>query len=230
VLLHATTGSLDDWRDSGYVDALKVDHRVVLIDLRGHGQSDKPHEVAAYDWPLLVGDVCCVLDELEIGDADVMGYSAGSYIAMGMALTTPERVRSLILGGASPKWAGASARTLDLLAEGMEAFVRAFFESTGPLPAAKRQKLLANDAAAVSASLTAPRCTPTPEMLSAFAKPCLLFVGETDPRLADSRDMASYLPGATLATLAGLNHVQTFDRGDLIVPHLNAFLAKVTEG
>jgi pimeloyl-ACP methyl ester carboxylesterase len=42
VLLHGTSGSLQDWRGAGYVAALRGDHRLVLIDLRGHGQSDKP--------------------------------------------------------------------------------------------------------------------------------------------------------------------------------------------
>jgi pimeloyl-ACP methyl ester carboxylesterase len=116
VLLHGTSDDLEGWRDFGYVDALQEDHRLVLIDMRGHGQSDKPHEVAAYDWPLLVSDVACILDDLGMESVDILGYSAGSFIALGAAMSMPGRLRSLILGGASATWPGVSARALDLLA------------------------------------------------------------------------------------------------------------------
>jgi pimeloyl-ACP methyl ester carboxylesterase len=197
-----------------------------MIDQRGHGASDSPHDVSEYEWPLLVDDVSCVLDQLGIQAASMFGYSAGSYVAMGMAMTIPDRVSRLILGGASPKWAGLRPQTGELLAtEGMEGFVRVFFEANGPLPTAQRNKLLANDPLALRASLSASRCTPSPEMLQAFTKPCLLLVGEADPRLADSREMASQFANAQLVTFPELNHVQTFERGDLVVPHLKAFLA-----
>jgi pimeloyl-ACP methyl ester carboxylesterase len=226
VLLHGTADGLQGWRETGFVDGLKDDHRLVLIDQRGHGQSDKPHDVAAYDWLLLVDDVTGVLNDLAITSADVLGYSAGSFIALAMAMSAPERVRSLILGGASAKWPGVSARALDMFAESMDAFVRFLVESAGPL-LWDIQRVLANDPVAVSASLSAPRCTPSPDMLRAFDKPCLIFVGEADPRLADSHEMASHLSDATLATLPGLNHVQTYARSDLVLPHIRAFLAQV---
>ena len=52
VLQHGFTQSLEGWYRCGYVDALKPKYRVVLIDARGHGKSDKPHERAAYAWPI----------------------------------------------------------------------------------------------------------------------------------------------------------------------------------
>jgi hypothetical protein len=65
-------------------------------------------------------------------------------------------------------------------------------------------------------------------MLRAFSKRSFIFVGEADPRLADSRDMASHLPAATLVTFPGLNHVQTYFRSDLVLPHLTTFLRQLT--
>ena len=44
VLLHGTTQSLGDWYELGWVEGLKSDYRLILIDLRGLGHSDKPHE------------------------------------------------------------------------------------------------------------------------------------------------------------------------------------------
>ena len=49
VMLHGFAGSLEHWRDFGYVDELKKDYKVVLIDNRGHGKSDKPHDPAMYN-------------------------------------------------------------------------------------------------------------------------------------------------------------------------------------
>ena len=226
LLLHGTTGSLEDWREAGYTGALR-DRQLVLVDLRGHGRSDKPHEPSAYDWPDLVNDANCVLDELAISRADVFGYSAGSYIAIAMAMIAPQHVRSLIVGGASNKWAGLSDRGRQLLSQGIEAFVDATFESTGPLPADLRQRLLANDPTALIASLSANRCTPSREELEAFDKPAFVYVGDADPRLADSREMSSQLPNATLVTLPGLNHLQAFWQSDLVLPRLSKFLASL---
>lgn len=227
LLLHGTAGSTDDWRQNGYLNALKDGNRLVMVDQRGHGRSDKPHDVASYDWPLLVGDAVRVMDDLGLDEANVLGYSGGSFIALGMAMTMPARVHSLVLGGASPKWPGVSARMLELLASGMEAFVTATLEANGPLDPDFRELVLANDPAALSASLSASRCTPTKAMMRAFTRPTLLYAGEHDPRLADSAEMVTYLPDARLVTIPGLNHAETYLNGVPALPHIKAFLARV---
>jgi alpha-beta hydrolase superfamily lysophospholipase len=57
VLQHGFTDSLDTWYDLGYVDALKREHKLVLIDARGHGASDKPHQTSAYTNEARANDV-----------------------------------------------------------------------------------------------------------------------------------------------------------------------------
>lgn len=57
VLMHGLTDSLEVFRISGYVDALRSDYNLILIDTRGHGASDKPHEPGAYRRATLVADV-----------------------------------------------------------------------------------------------------------------------------------------------------------------------------
>jgi pimeloyl-ACP methyl ester carboxylesterase len=47
VLQHGFSESIEDWFDCGYVDALKLDYRLILVDARGHGGSDKPHDPRA---------------------------------------------------------------------------------------------------------------------------------------------------------------------------------------
>ena len=84
VLLHGmTSNSAHMWGETGYIDALKPDHRLILIDARGHGASDKPHDRSAYTWPIPVQDVVAVLDHLAIDQAHVMGYSSGGGSASG---------------------------------------------------------------------------------------------------------------------------------------------------
>ncbi|WP_060905184.1 alpha/beta fold hydrolase [Streptomyces scabiei] len=62
VLLHGFFGDRTTWRSAGYVDALADSHRLVLIDARGHGGSDAPHDVDSFRIDRQVEDVTAVLD------------------------------------------------------------------------------------------------------------------------------------------------------------------------
>lgn len=77
VLLHGLGGSLEMWYDSGYEKPLKNDYQLILIDVRGHGASDKQHDPKSYELELLVSDVVVVLDDLNINKAHFLGYSMG---------------------------------------------------------------------------------------------------------------------------------------------------------
>ena len=85
VLQHGFSESVVDWYETGYVKALKPDYRLILIDARGHGDSDKPHDPEAYLLNRRVGDVTAVLDALDIATAVYWGYSMGGWIGFGMA-------------------------------------------------------------------------------------------------------------------------------------------------
>ncbi|MET9119128.1 alpha/beta fold hydrolase [Streptomyces longwoodensis] len=61
VLLHGFIGVGTTWRSAGYVDALAGGHRLVLVDARGHGESDAPYDVDSYRIDRQVGDVVAVL-------------------------------------------------------------------------------------------------------------------------------------------------------------------------
>jgi pimeloyl-ACP methyl ester carboxylesterase len=102
VLQHGFTDSLESWYEFGYVSALKPDYRLILLDARGHGGSEKPHEPAAYEDQLNVADILAVLDTLHIATAHFFGYSMGGWIGFALAKYAPERVSSLIIGGRHP--------------------------------------------------------------------------------------------------------------------------------
>ena len=66
VLMHGTFQSLEDWYESGWVEGLKNDNQLVLVDHRGMGHSDKPHDPDVYTLELRVADIVAVLDALDI--------------------------------------------------------------------------------------------------------------------------------------------------------------------
>src|SRR5215472_8898423 len=66
VLQHGFTQCIDDWYEAGYVDALKRDYRLILVDARGHGHSDKPHDPDAYGLDKWVADVTSVADAIGV--------------------------------------------------------------------------------------------------------------------------------------------------------------------
>ena len=66
VLQHGSAGSGKDWYQFGYADALKHDYQLILIDIRGRGASDKPHDSAAYTLSHHVADIVAVLNDLKV--------------------------------------------------------------------------------------------------------------------------------------------------------------------
>ena len=75
VIQHGLTSSLENWYAYGYVEALKKDYRLILVDARGHGLSDKPHDPADYELGLRVRDILAVMDDVGVDKAHNLGYS-----------------------------------------------------------------------------------------------------------------------------------------------------------
>jgi pimeloyl-ACP methyl ester carboxylesterase len=225
VLQHGTFGSGPDWIDRGYVAALQSDYQVILVDARGHGSSDKPHEPAAYDMSLRASDVVSVLDDLGLPKADYMGYSMGGWIGFGLAQYAPARFSSFIIGAAHP-YAESMQPYRDLMPQSPEAFAAMMEQRLGNvLTPTMRERLLKNDLDALRA-LTQDRVS-IADVLPSMHMPCLLFVGELDPRLAPMKQCASVLTNATMFTLPGFDHITTLWQIDTILPRLRSFLARV---
>ena len=77
VIQHGAFDSIETWHELGYVNALKDAHRLILVDARGHGASDKPHVTSAYSKEMQAADIVTVLDDLKIERSDYWGYSDG---------------------------------------------------------------------------------------------------------------------------------------------------------
>jgi pimeloyl-ACP methyl ester carboxylesterase len=93
VLQHGFTSSLQNWYAYGYVAALRQNYQLILIDARGHGQSDKLYDPQAYALQHRVEDVLAVLDALRIDNAHYLGYSMGGRIGFGIVKYHPVRRR-----------------------------------------------------------------------------------------------------------------------------------------
>jgi pimeloyl-ACP methyl ester carboxylesterase len=104
VLIHSFTSTSDMWTKAGFEPS--DDFRFIALDVRGHGQSGKPDDPAAYGGEM-VDDVVRLMDHLELEDAHVAGYSMGAEIALKLATEHPDRVRSLVAGGSG--WSPAEA-------------------------------------------------------------------------------------------------------------------------
>jgi pimeloyl-ACP methyl ester carboxylesterase len=96
LLLHGFPDSSYLWRHQ--MEALiPAGYRVVVPDLRGFGQSDKPQEVEAYAIGAIVSDVEAILDQLGIEQAAVVGHDWGAVVAWSLASLAPERVARLVV-------------------------------------------------------------------------------------------------------------------------------------
>jgi pimeloyl-ACP methyl ester carboxylesterase len=89
-----------NWVSTSWTSDLRgAGRRVIAIDNRGHGESEKLYDVESYRTPIMAEDARRLLDHLAIERADVIGYSMGARIAAFLALAHPERVRSAVFGG-----------------------------------------------------------------------------------------------------------------------------------
>jgi pimeloyl-ACP methyl ester carboxylesterase len=224
LLLHHGSGSNGAaWLKLGYAKPLRERYRLVLIDARGHGQSDKPHDRASHTLALRVGDVIAVLDALDIPEVHFFGYSMGGWIGFGMAELAPKRLRSLVIGGAHP-FADPFVSDVELAeARDAEGFIRAMESVLGErVSDDTRRFLLRNDAPAVIASLK--ERTPLDRVLAQIDVPALLFAGTADRRHDLVEQAAARIRRATFVSLPGCNHLQTLANAEQVLPHLQRFL------
>ena len=234
VLYHGLTGSGERWRDTGYVAGLAEAYRLILIDARGHGESDKPHDQEAYGRRRQATDVVAVLDDLEIATARVWGHSMGGDVALMLGHHHPGRVSALVVTGYSP-FAAAGDEAAEMAAwaanlrGGIEGFVTGYERRHGILPDLARVRWLANDGAALAACVAAMIAESDGSQvadLPAIEPPVMLLAGTKEPFAEQAREAAALLPRGAYVPLQGLDHVQTFFRSDLVLPLVRVFLAR----
>lgn len=100
VFIHGWAGSGDAW-DYQVLD-LAPSYRCITVDLRGHGDSDKPWGI--YDYDLFARDLSALLDALDLSEVTLVGWSMGGHIGLKYAHENPERVSQLVITGSGPRF------------------------------------------------------------------------------------------------------------------------------
>jgi pimeloyl-ACP methyl ester carboxylesterase len=218
VLLEGMGGDIPGWRRN--IPHLASEHRVVAFDSRGNGLSDKPDE--RMTMAIFVEDTVALLDELGIERAHVYGQSFGGMVAQELALTHPDRVRSLVLActHAGPKHA---------LKPGLESHV----PKTRPYLALYSAEFAALHPEHIQEDLRVGRENPQPayaglrqweaiqrwssyDRLPEISNPTLILHGTEDRLIpaANAEMLAERIPVARLALLEGAGHNYHSERAD----------------
>ncbi|HEX7922181.1 MAG TPA: alpha/beta fold hydrolase, partial [Bradyrhizobium sp.] len=108
ILTHGYSSTSAMWQ--GQIEALSKRHRLILWDMRGHGQSDYPDNPDAYSEALTVGDIAALLDDAGADKAIVGGLSLGGYMSLAFHRAHPERVRALLIIDTGPGFKKDDAR------------------------------------------------------------------------------------------------------------------------
>lgn len=204
LLVHGFASSFErNWREPGWVDILEDEGRQVIgVDLLGHGESDKPHDPAAYA-DLESAVVAVIPPE---GQIDAIGFSLGAHLLLRIASRTPERFRRLVVGGVGenlfrPGDPEPAARAIEAgdTVDGDPAVAQAF---------AVFAKAPGNDPAALAACMRRPTTRLQPSDLASVTMPVLVVLGDKD--FAGPADpLLEALPDATFVPLVGGDHFGT---------------------
>ena len=247
VLLHGFTGSSESW--APLVPALSAEHRVMTVDLPGHGQSSAPTDPRRYALDVFAEDLIRVLDTMSLDRVALMGYSMGGRAALRFASSHSDRVAALILESTSPGILDPDARRArvasdaalaDFITEaGVEAFVDKWerlplWESQSTLPgdvrARLREQRLKNKPEGLSNSLRgagAGAHIPALDRLRTIEAPTRVIVGALDSAYVElGKKLVMSIPGAELTIVPGAGHAVHFEQPgaltDVILPFLRS--------
>ena len=99
ILIHGFAANIEaNWKATNWVNILKNDYKLILVDCRGHGKSDKPKDATQYG-EKMSEDIVKLLDHLSIEKTNFFGYSMGARITTDILLQKQERFISAIMGG-----------------------------------------------------------------------------------------------------------------------------------
>jgi len=208
VLVHGFASTKEvNWVFPGWVTTLtRAGRRVIALDNRGHGESTKLYEPAAYHSSLMAEDVRALLDHLGLGRADVMGYSMGARITAFLALAHPERVRSAVLGGLGIRLVDGVGLP-ETVAQALEAPALAdVSDSSGYMFRAFAEQTH-SDLRALAACMRGSRQTLSPSEVGRIAVPVLVAVGSKDPVAGLPEQLAALIPGARVLIIPGRDHM-----------------------
>jgi pimeloyl-ACP methyl ester carboxylesterase len=241
VLVHGFMNTAEIWSANGITQDLARNYRVIALDMRGHGKSDKPHDPARYGREMGL-DIVRLLDHLGIRRAHIIGYSLGAHLTSQLLTLHPERFLSatLIAGSGRFGWTQADARDAEQDATEMErdCISRTLMkrlsspsatqppdDSLAVLSAACRA---AQDPLALAAvTRSRPDHVIATAAAAAVKVPTLAMVGTDDPMKAGLDALVRIRPSVKLVVLSGATHDGA--RGILGRPELKKELKEFLE-
>jgi pimeloyl-ACP methyl ester carboxylesterase len=204
VLLHSLFGNGATLAGTPLAQALLAGgYRVILPDLRGHGDGGRSHDPACYPPDAAAGDLLALIDHLRLDDYDLAGYSLGGKLAL-----------RLLARGARPAHAVVVAQGLDALdaasnrTSGYRRLLAIVASGGTPAPGSPDEAFArwvaqsGVDPLAVSYLLGSLAATPA-AALSQVTVPVLVIVGDADPRGASAGELAGLFPDARVVRVPG---------------------------
>jgi pimeloyl-ACP methyl ester carboxylesterase len=225
VLLHGGMMSIE-LSFAGLIPDLAARHQVIGVELQGHGRTaDIDREITP---AALAGDVVGLLDQLGIERAHVFGHSMGAAVALELAVSYPDRVRSIVPASGSVR--------MDGMHEDLTDPARQATSTRMPTPQdfADMQQAYAklsphpdrfHDFLGRMSESSADLRGWSDEQLAGITAPALLVMGDRDfVTIEHGALMLELIPGSQLAVLPGTTHMDVTRRADLLLPMLAAFL------
>ncbi len=210
VLVHGfASDRVQNWKAPGWYDTLtRAGRRVVALDFRGHGESDKPHDATSYG-DLMFADIVAVMDAASVNQADVMGYSMGGMLTMALLIRRPDLVRRAIVAGVGASYFHDAPQRRQVLADGLEAADPATIRD----PTARIFRSFASqpgkDLVALAACMRAERTVFTPAELTRLTHPVLVVCGEKDALTGPPEPLAAAFAHGRAVTVPDRDHMTT---------------------
>ena len=196
-----------NWVSPGWVKTLNdAGYRAIALDNRGHGASSKSYEPADYEPDRMASDAAALLDHLGIPKAHVMGYSMGARLSAFLALSDPDKVATLVLGGLGigivegvGDWDPIAEALVEPDPEGIShargRMFRAFADQTR------------SDRLALAACIATSRELLSEAEVAQITQPTLVAVGTKDDIAGSPDELAALMPNAVAFHIEGRDHM-----------------------
>ena len=208
LLIHGfASNAMTNWGNPGWVKLL-VDsgYRVIALDNRGHGKSQKFYEESAYRLEQMADDAAALLTHLNLEKAHVMGYSLGARISSTLGSRSPQLIDKLILAGngynmiegsfdSSEIHDGLAADSLEDVKTQIGIEFRTFAESTG------------SDLKALAACIMGGRHYIPKQLFETLEPQTMVIVGTEDTVAVDGEKLASIIPNGHFEPIPKRNHM-----------------------
>jgi pimeloyl-ACP methyl ester carboxylesterase len=211
LLVHGfASDRVQNWKAPGWYGTLTgAGYRVIALDCRGHGESDKPHDPAFYNHAIMAEDVVAVMEAAGAGNTFLMGYSMGGFISMHVLMDHPDLLRKVAIGGVGGSYLGTAFGSRDAIAEALlepdkskitdpvQKNFREFAEQSG------------KDIQALAACMRGNRHPFAAAELSQSQRPVLVVCGENDALTGSPDPLAAAFADGRAVTVAKRDHMTT---------------------